>query len=881
MKIACPHCTQRLQVDATWYGKALDCPTCGRLVNIPFVVEEVSVPVASEPRRKFANAPAGRGKPKPRVYAAPWKVPLATAAVATVFIGATGFWVMTEWRRLEAARAIELRERQAASARILQDTMAATDAAAEESAVQYDSAKQVAEASPEVLAEAPPSEAELIARLASARSVWPAQLSLTEETSFPAFFKGRQVGEVKVPPGTKVDLVDIKENRVRVRFREGTIVVPHEATNLAQAAAEAASGMDAAAARAESDKAKDEFAAPAKSSTPTGTMIAPARLVAEAGKIDALVGALHVKNKVQKPGLVSDERFLRRAYLTATGRIPTSEEAAEFLADKNPHKRGNLVASLVKSPGYASHMTNWMFDRLRIVDQNNVAQIRYPIYRRWVRAAIDQDLPWDKMVVGLLTARGGGWDEESAAVGYFTRDRGMPLDNLAVTMRIFLGSRMECAQCHNDPFGDTKQKDFFRLAAFTNGQDPVKQHVFYPIFREMDALPQDSVEHNAAWMLWRDVYGNSLGGGGTGRIPLPADYQYKDARPGDIEGARSPFGKSVSIAGTHDREDGRERLAKWITEGTEERFAGMIANGMWRRVMGAGFFEPGDDYLEPEDTYAPEISMHLSKLMQRLDYSLRDFQQTLMLTEVFQYQPNTAQSVADGGADDFRGRQVQRMTAEQVYDSLVTLVSGSPDNQPPRDTDQSIYIRGRPVLQGQMTMAELSRDVLAIEDERKLRKYFAEFVEKVKAEQEGGVEENMAATMRRDPVDFVRAMLPRASELQSPAPRNHFVALFGQSSRNIVDGSNREPNMGQVLSLMNGFVQTELVQKPDAHLNTEIERASDSDEKIRQLYLSIFSREPSPDEAALMGEEFVAAPTTAVANVASSMIMSAEFLYIQ
>jgi hypothetical protein len=572
---------------------------------------------------------------------------------------------------------------------------------------------------------------------------------------------------------------------------------------------------------------------------------------------------------------------LRRVYLVAVGRIPTAEEAAGFLADQNPHKRANLVASLVQSPGYASHMTNWMFDRLRIVDQNNVAQIRYPVYRRWVRNAIDQDVPWDRMVTELLTAKGGGWDEESAAVGYFTRDRGMPLDNLAVTMRIFLGSRMECAQCHDDPFGDTKQKDFFRLAAFTNGQDPMKQNLFYPIFREMDAMPQDSVEYNAAWMFWRDVYGNSLGGGGTGRIALPADYKYKAARPGDIEGARAPFGKSTSMSGTHERDDGRQRLAKWMSEGTEERFSGMIANGMWRRVMGAGYFEPGDDYLEPEDTHAPQISSHLAQLMKEQRYSLRDFQQTLMLTEVFQYEANPAESVADGGADDFRGRRVQRMTAEQVYDSLVTLVSGNPDNQPPRQTNESIYLRGTPVLEGQMNMAQLSTDVLAIEHEKKLRAYFLEFVAKIKAEQSGEGAESMTATMRGDPVDFVRGMLPRAADLQSPAPRNHFVALFGQSSRNIVDGSTREPNVGQVLSLMNGFVQAELVQKPEAQLNRDVESASSPEEKIRKLYLGIFSREPSAEELSLMSEEFSNSPAAAPANVASAMIMSAEFLYLQ
>ena len=87
--------------------------------------------------------------------------------------------------------------------------------------------------------------------------------------------------------------------------------------------------------------------------------------------------------------------------------------------------------------------------------------------------------------------------------------------------------------------------------------------------------------------------------------------------------------------------------------------------------------------------------------------------------------------------------------------------------------------------------------------------------------------------------------------------------------------------MGQVLSLMNGFVQAELINKPDAHLNRDVDGASTPEEKIRQLYLGIFSREPSDEEVALMTEEFKASPEAATANVASAMIMSAEFLYIQ
>jgi hypothetical protein len=135
--------------------------------------------------------------------------------------------------------------------------------------------------------------------------------------------------------------------------------------------------------------------------------------------------------------------------------------------------------------------------------------------------------------------------------------------------------------------------------------------------------------------------------------------------------------------------------------------------------------------------------------------------------------------------------------------------------------------------------------------------------------------------MQRDPVDFVRGTLPRASELPSPAPRNHFVALFGQSGRDVVDGATREPNIGQVLSLMNGFVQHELIAKQESKLNETVREAPEPADKIRKLYLAIFSREPTAEEAEALASEFERAPATAHANIASAMLMSAEFLYLQ
>ena len=718
----------------------------------------------------------------------------------------------------------------------------------------------------------PASDTATVAGLAGDKSRWPKSLKLSAPTRFPAIYKGRLVGEVTVPAGSSVELVSLSEDGVEVRFRDAKQKLPHDATNLAELAAAASS--------APAEKTKP--LAPPNDKPAPGRPESDPSLLGAARSIDATIRKALSKKKLSPPASVDEERFLRRAYLVAVGRIPTAEEAGRFFSDKNPHTRATLVSQLVRSPGYSSQMANWVFDRLRIVDYNSVAQIRFPVYRQWVRQAVNDNMPWDKMVTALLTTQGGGWDATTAPVGYFTRDRGMPLDNLAITMRVFLGDRMECAQCHNDPFGETKQKDFFRLAAFTNGQEPARQDLFRGIFEEMNALPQDSVEHGAAWMFWRDVYGNSLAGGGTGRIALPHDYKYKDARPGEMVGARAPFGESTTATARRDRDDGREKLAEWMILGTGDRFPAMIANGMWGKVMGRGFFEPADAYVELPETHEPEVAALLIATMKQLDYNLRDYQEVLMLTEAFQAAPNPEPSKAIGGADDFQGRRVQRLAAEQVWDSLVTLAAGNPDDQPRRPVDDRIFIGGRPVLEGRMNMTKLSREVLAIEDGEKLREYFAKFVELVKNEdsQDKDSEASMA-TMRADPVSFVRDTHARASELPSPAPPGHFLNLFGQSNREIVDGATREPNMGQVLSLMNGFVQRELIAKPDARLNLDLESAETPPEKIRRLHLAVFSREPTSDETGQLAAEFEAAPATAVANIASAMMMSAEFLYLQ
>ncbi len=606
----------------------------------------------------------------------------------------------------------------------------------------------------------------------------------------------------------------------------------------------------------------------------------PAFLKKAALQIDQYVASFYRKQKLPVPGVTDDATFLRRTFLVAVGRIPTAEEALSFLEIEDPTKREALVDYLLKSKGYSSHMTNWVFDLLRITDGRIGTSANNEPYRQWVRDAMTKNMRWNEFTRRLIASSGDGWDANTAAVGYYTRDRGMPLDNLSNTMRVFLGTRMECAQCHDDPYGTTERHDFYQLAAFTHGQTTVGQDKMKPLWDELsDSEKARGEDYNIAQVLWDRVYGMSLGGGGTGQIALPSDYQYRDAEPGEIVGGRTPFGKTVRMSEKKSADDGREKLAEWIVARTGDQFASVIANRMWKRVMGKGIYEPVDEFIPVEKSTHPELVGFLGRIMADMDYDLRAFQHVLLLTKTFQFGTNPNPSTVEGG-DDFHGRKIERLSSEQIWDSLITLSAGDPDKHASKTLDDRIYVSNRPVLVGKKTMSQLSKEVLALKSEQDVRAYFTKFASEIK--NSSGSASGSDSMMSMNTVRaYDRNSKVRASELPSPAPRDHFLYLFGASDREVVDASSREPNVGQVLSLMNGFVQRELVNNSAAHLYRSLEGASSDQEKIRRLYVAILSRPPSGEEMIWMLEEVRKQGAAGYANIVSALVMSSEFLFLQ
>jgi hypothetical protein len=617
----------------------------------------------------------------------------------------------------------------------------------------------------------------------------------------------------------------------------------------------------------------------AQDSQPANPSPDPAILKKAALEIDQHIASFYRNRKLTVPEVTDDATFLRRAFLVTVGRIPTAEESLAFLEIEDPSKREALAAYLLKSPGFSSHMTNWAFDLLRITDGRVGSTGNNEPYRNWVRNAISDNLPWDQFTNRLIASSGDGWDPKTAAVGYYTRDRGMPLDNLSNTMRVFLGARMECAQCHDDPFGTTERHDFYELAAFTHGQTTVNQKYMRPLWLEYrDDQKAKREEYRLAQVLWDRVYEMSLAGSGAGQIELPTDYQYRDATPGALVGARTPFGRTVRMSEKRAESGGREKLADWMVTKTNNQFATIIANRMWKRVMGKGIYEPVDIFVPTEKTHHPALITALTKLMIDLNYDLRAFQNVLLMTRTFQFATNPNPSTLEAG-DDFHGRKIERLSSEQIWDSLITLSAGDPDKHARRTLDNRIYLGNTPVLVGKKTMTQLSKEVLALESETEVRGYFNKLLADVKgaSRNDGAGDSMMMGAVR----SYNKDAKVRASELPSPAPRDHFLYLFGSSDREVVDASSREPNVGQVLSLMNGFVQRELVNKPDAHLYQSLKGASSDKEKIRRLYIAILTRPPTDEEMSWMLDEVKNQGEEGYRNIVSALVMSSEFLFLQ
>ena len=397
-------------------------------------------------------------------------------------------------------------------------------------------------------------------------------------------------------------------------------------------------------------------------------------------QIDLLVARGLTKQKLQPNKPASDETFLRRVYLDVTGRIPTPQEALAFYNSKDASKRAKLIDKLLGSDGYVYHFYNYWADILRAqstgIGDSSAAQE----YLNFIRKSLKENKPYDQFVRELVGAEGTIF--KTGAIGYYMRDRGMNLDNLSTTVRIFLGTRVECAQCHNHPFDKWTEKDFYKMAAFTSGTngtnyrsknlDEVQKMVRTD--KTLDTEAHDMMRR-ALTDAFRPLQSTEVVQGKSSTTRLPDTYKYADGKPKDVVQASVIFGKPVTLS---KESNAIEEYAKWMTSAENPRFTNLIVNRLWKKVFGLGLNEPVDEIMDDSVASNPELLSFLSRQMVALKYDMKGFLRMVLNSATYQRE-STKEDLQPGTSYYFQGPVFRRMTAEQIWDSVTTLVNPNPD----------------------------------------------------------------------------------------------------------------------------------------------------------------------------------------------------------
>ena len=584
-----------------------------------------------------------------------------------------------------------------------------------------------------------------------------------------------------------------------------------------------------------------------------------------ANRIDDLVVA-NLKKHEQTPAPAASELvLLRRVYLDVIGRIPTAGEMEQFLSTKDPNRLNRLIDDLLDSPGHRSHLFNYFADMLRISDGFYRVGATHS-YQSWLKKQIRENRPWDAMVAEMMTAEGAFGN--TGAAGYLLRDAGMPLDSLSNTLTTFMGANVACAQCHDHPFADWSQDDFYKMAAFfgstrferDDSRKPAKA-IATPEFGK--AALVTLLQQNMSRVVFEK--GRSL--------KYPDDYQYDDDLPGKqvlpefITWEDTP---TVPVAANQrSPQTQRKQFANWMTSKGNPRFAAAIANRMWKRFFGMAVQEPITDLDQHALATNPQLLTFLTTLMCAVDFDLREFQRVLLRTQIYRRQ--ACQTPEEGIAFRFPGPLLRRMTAEQAWDSIVVLNLGTE-----RDNDVRDY--GDELAEPVIPSFEVPTDKKGWDDATR-EQIFAHARKVLKNR---GVSEEKARAGGRglffSQGNYRGIKWNRASELIQPEKPGHLLRIAGQSDRNIADDSATEGGITESLAMMNGEA-SETVIGDDSLVMRQAALRSQHPDKVEFLYRSFLTRSPSESEKRICGKVFEL--RMGISDIAWALLNSREFMFVQ
>jgi hypothetical protein len=349
--------------------------------------------------------------------------------------------------------------------------------------------------------------------------------------------------------------------------------------------------------------------------------------VPENNYIDTLVNNKLRKLRIARSELCGDEEFLRRAYIDIVGVLPTVEEYQRYMSSPAANKREQLVDELL---GRKEFVELWVLKWAELLQIRSSQQVSYKamlLYYNWLQDKLAHNVPMDQMVQELLAARGGTF--KNPATNYYQNET----DTLKVSenvAQVFMGMRIQCAQCHNHPFDRWKMDDYYGFAAF-----------FAQIGRKSTDDPRETVVFNS----------------GGGEVTHPVGGRV--VKPKFLGGAEP------DVAG----KDRREVLAKWLASPDNPYFATNLANIVWAHFFGLGIIQEVDDVRVSNPASNPELLQELGKRFTEYKYDFKKLVRDICTSRTYQLatRPNESNQ---GDTRNFAHQNVRRIRAEMFLDCI-------------------------------------------------------------------------------------------------------------------------------------------------------------------------------------------------------------------
>jgi hypothetical protein len=356
--------------------------------------------------------------------------------------------------------------------------------------------------------------------------------------------------------------------------------------------------------------------------------------LAENNYIDTLVHAKHKKIRIKPSDVCDDATFLRRVSIDIAGSLPTAEETRAFVADKDEKKRAKKIDELLQRPEFDKMWVMKWAELLQIRTDNNRFQYKSALqYYAWLEDQFAKNVPINDLVKDLLVANGGTFANPAANFYKIETDTLKLTENVA---QVFMGMRIQCAQCHNHPFDRWTMNDYYSFAAF-----------FAQVGRKTGEDQRETVVYNRA----------------SGGMNHPVGS--RDMPPVYLGGDKPKIEPG---------QDRREILAQWLASPQNPFFARNVANIVWAHFFGQGIVDPVDDVRISNPPSNPELLDELGKRFTDAKYNFRSIVRDICNSRTYQLSAKSNDTNADD-TRNFAKAGIRRMRAEVLLDAVNQVTS--------------------------------------------------------------------------------------------------------------------------------------------------------------------------------------------------------------